>query len=112
MNSAIVEAKIIIFIVEQTSANLEKICWETRLGEDLGIDGDDASEFFENFSKEFEVDLSNFQFDKYFGSEAGFDLLLAMWQIFFDEPKQKLETITVKDLITAAIAKKWNNKPR
>ena len=60
MNYATVEAKLIIFIVEQTNANLEKICLETRLGEDLGVDGDDALKFFVNFSQEFQVDLSNF----------------------------------------------------
>jgi hypothetical protein len=82
---------------------------KTRLSEDLGVDGDDALEFFENFSQEFQVDLSNFHFGKYFGTEASFNplLLLTIGSIIFNEPKQKLETITVKDLITAAIAKKW-----
>ncbi len=106
MNDATLEARIIIFIVEQTNANLEKISLETRLAEDLGIDGDDALEFFENFSQEFQVDLSNFQFDKYFGYEAGFDPLIT----FLNRPKHKLETITTKDLVMAAIANKWYKK--
>lgn len=45
---------------------------ETRLYEDLKIDGDDAVDFFIAFEKEFNVDVSNFQLSKYFNGE-GFD---------------------------------------
>ena len=45
---------------------------ETRLYEDLKIDGDDAIDFFSAFEKKFDVDLSNFNLGKYFNGE-GFD---------------------------------------
>jgi acyl carrier protein len=45
---------------------------ETRLHDDLKIDGDDAVDFFIAFEKEFNVDISNFKLREYFNGE-GFD---------------------------------------
>src|SRR4051794_19964564 len=53
---------------------LEEICdlrCDTRLEEDLGMTGLDASEFLEAFSAEFEVDLAGLEFHKHFGPECG-----------------------------------------
>jgi acyl carrier protein len=44
----------------------------TRLYEDLKIDGDDAVDFFQEFEKEFRVDISGLDLSKYFNGE-GFD---------------------------------------
>ena len=50
---------------------------ETLLEQELKITGDDAIEFLEAFSKEFDVNINNFEFNKYFGSE-GESLLTAL----------------------------------
>jgi len=42
---------------------------ETVFFKDLKLVGDDASEFMSLFSKEFEVDISNFRFEDYFVDE-------------------------------------------
>jgi acyl carrier protein len=44
---------------------------DTRLLHDLGMDGTDAVEFMEAFSEEFNVDMSEFKFDRHFGPECG-----------------------------------------
>ncbi|MCD6067058.1 MAG: hypothetical protein K0S33_1884 [Bacteroidetes bacterium] len=57
---------------------IEKVRWkyefpltkETRLYEDLGLYGDDAVEFFEEFGAEFNVVLANFNIAKYFKGEG------------------------------------------
>jgi hypothetical protein len=77
------------------------------LGKDLGIDGDDGVELMENFSKEFQVDLSTFQFDKYFGIESGFNPIMWVLSIFFCSSILKLESLTVQDLVDSAKAKRW-----
>jgi hypothetical protein len=48
-------------VVQQTGLRVNRISLQSVLGKDLGIDGDDAVELMENFSKEFQVDLSTFQ---------------------------------------------------
>ncbi len=41
----------------------------TRIFHDLGIYGDDAIEFIEELAKVYEVDLTDFEFDRYFPPE-------------------------------------------
>ena len=43
---------------------------ETRIYEDLKIDGDDAVEFFTVFEKTFDVELSDFILTRYFNGEG------------------------------------------
>ena len=43
---------------------------ETSVNCDLGMDGDDGVEFMDAFSVRFNVDLTEFPHDKYFGPEA------------------------------------------
>lgn len=50
----------------------QSLTFETRLYEDLKIDGDDAIDFFLAFENEFNVDVSQFNLGKYFNGE-GFD---------------------------------------
>jgi len=52
------EERIIAFTAEETGLKPEKIRLDCRLLHDLGMDGDDAVEFFEKFSETFHVDLA------------------------------------------------------
>lgn len=72
----------------------------------MGIDGDDAIEFMEAFSKKFDVDLSAFEFDKYFGSENS-AAFRAVWYALFKRKKVSMKQISVENLVTAARIQKW-----
>jgi acyl carrier protein len=67
------EKRIIEFAASQTGLDPAKIRLDSRLLHDLGMDGDDAVEFFENFSREFGVDITvlNEDWDRHFGPEGG-----------------------------------------
>jgi len=74
------EHNVISFISELLSA--KSLSLETRIGEDLGVDGDDAVELLEEYSKRFSVDISNFSFDDYFGPEVGFNPFYFLCNLF------------------------------
>ena len=59
------------FVAQERAVPLEKVQMDTTLFGALGLDGDDAAEFFETFSRQFEVDLSRFDRSTHFGPEAG-----------------------------------------
>lgn len=57
------------FVSESLSLREEEkrsLSADTRLLHDLGMDGTDAVEFMEAFSEEFDVDMSEFEFDRHF----------------------------------------------
>jgi hypothetical protein len=51
------EQRIIAFTAKERGMKPDRIHLSSRLSHDLGMEGDDAVEFFEKFSKEFDVDL-------------------------------------------------------
>ena len=69
------EQRVMWFVADITGTKVEKLQLGNRLGHDLGVDGEDAVEMLTKFGHIFEVDMSRFEFDKYFGPEAGFSLL-------------------------------------
>jgi hypothetical protein len=74
---------------------LEDIAIDSRLLEDLGMEGDDAVKFFRRFAREFGVDLAGMRWRRHFSAEGFFS-----WWIP-DIP------VTVRDLVNAASAKRW-----
>ncbi|MGA2153476.1 MAG: DUF1493 family protein [Bryobacteraceae bacterium] len=67
------EERIIAFTADEIGVKRGRIRLDSRLLHDLGMDGDDAVEFFEEFSKRFHVDvtpLSN-HWAQHFGPEIG-----------------------------------------
>lgn len=95
------------FISKYWSIPLAKLNSKSRLEDDLGITGDDAVEFFDLFSKEFEVDLRELELQKYFESE-GVGLINLSWLI---GKRRKVERssheITIEDLALVIKEKKW-----
>ena len=51
------QERVLAFVSEQTGVKPERIRPATTLSRDLGIEGDDAVEFFERFHTKFAVDL-------------------------------------------------------
>lgn len=80
---------------------------ETTLERDLGITGDDAVEFMEAFSEEFNVDVSKLDLRKYFDGE-GFSLIPFM-NVFrrSDRTSPRLTQMTIGDLERAAKLGEW-----
>ena len=77
---------------------------ETKLYEDLGMDGDDADEFIQEYIKKFDVDMSEFHFEHYFNLE-GFSLFSIIKSIFVQAPP--LKSVSLGDLEKSAIKGKW-----
>ena len=51
------------------SIEKNEISMETSINKDLGLYGEEAVEFLDDFSKSFNVDIRQFDFDKYFRPE-------------------------------------------
>ena len=75
----------------------------TTLEKDLGVSGDDAVEFLLDFSKEFQVDMSNFDIKKYFFPE-GDSILPAIARLFTGKRQRKEKELRLGDLEKAVIA--------
>jgi hypothetical protein len=128
MNMEIVTMeKLKALLAKHSLCRMDSISKETRLGEDLGIIGDDADEFLEDFSSEFKVDISNMIFHDYFPDEATAEMhyytssimtppknpLLKLlkvaeggfWKLI--AKKTSFKTITVADLLLAVKNGRW-----
>ena len=93
------EENIIALIVGETGMKRNSVQRSSRLGQDIGMDGDDAVEFFEKFGEKFHVDLTALsdQWENHFGYEG----------LFGSSPGFMVVTITVQDLVDAATSGNW-----
>jgi hypothetical protein len=94
-------------VSKEFSVKVEKLSNQTRLSHDLGMDGDDAWDFIEVFSKHFQVDMAEFEFRLYFGEEAGADPITLIYFLMFKSARPKFIPITIVDLASSADQKKW-----
>jgi hypothetical protein len=93
------------FLIERYAFQ-ENLTYETIINK--AIDGDDALEFIEAFSKKYNVDMSKFEFDNYFAPEAVFNLAYSFFCLLFARHKLKRIPITVRDLVEIAKKHKWS----
>ena len=104
------EDEVINLISKETLLPPSKISLNSTLLGDLGIDGDDAWEIFEKCQEKYQLDLSEFEFQKYFRNEPCFKGLLYLWRKlkYGDEhiASQK-EPVTVSMLINACASGAW-----
>lgn len=76
------------------------------LFKDLDLIGDDASCFLQKFSKEFDVDMSDFEFEKYFIEE--YSIPFQYWfDRLFKEERLRRKEFGIQHLIEVAKKKKW-----
>ena len=104
MNTDLLE-QVKTFVAEFSSVRKERISAETRVNDDLGIDGDDGEDFLESFCARFGVDQSIFPPEKYFGPEAAANPLSVMRSITRRATTGSwtgLAPLTVGDLVNAA----------
>ena len=103
--------KVESFVLKFQSGRKVPLSEDIRLLQDLGMDGDDGVEFMEAFSEEFDVDMSEFEFKRHFGPETGispFSLVVYLYCRQFGKDFSGLVPITLRDLVSAAKAKKWH----
>jgi len=86
---ASLQERVLAFVSEQTGVKREKIRLETTLSHDLGIEGDDARELFEEFGRRFAVDLE----------ELGRD-----WSFYFCPDGLPLSTVLILFVPAISIA--------
>ena len=93
--------EIIEFISQSLSIPLNKITKTASLFHDLGIDGDDAIDFLNEFSHTFGVSLSQFRFNEYFGPEGSATPWGFIKEIVTKSSFTQKKRLEVKDLIQA-----------
>ncbi|MES2442535.1 MAG: hypothetical protein V4574_06860 [Pseudomonadota bacterium] len=68
-----IEREVLQLVVDQTGVRADKVTLETRLLHDIGMEGDDAVEFFAAVRERFGTDLDALEADwaRHFGPEPG-----------------------------------------
>jgi hypothetical protein len=97
---------LIAFVARELSVSPERIRLSTRLGKDLGVDGDDGLEVMARFAETFGVDLSALKPEAYFGPEG----INPLWLLSPSWWRRKYKEITIQDLLDAARAGVWVNR--
>ena len=78
--------EVIAFIATELSIKPAKISLEKEIGNDFGVDGDDAAEFIEAFAQRFEIDLTGFVFNDYTLHYIGAYVRVNAFKISFFDP--------------------------
>ena len=100
--------KVRAYLAQHEGVNEVKLRPETRLIEDIGMDGTDAEEFMENFGREFDIDMSKFDFDIYFFPENE-NIFRTIYMNLFDRDKLSRTVVTLQNLTDIAEQKKWKH---
>ena len=94
------------FLSAHLSVNSSRLQPETRLNQDLGVDGDDGLEFMVAFSNRFSVEMSAFDPSMYFGPECSGNPLMYLWW-FITRTWPKYKPITLSDLQSSINSGVW-----
>ena len=95
------------FISDYTGVHKKRITKDTSLQRDLGLHGDEAGDFMEQFSNRYNVDLNGFIFAKHFDAEGAFNPIYHFYLLLFKRQKLGKTIISVSDLLNAAVTRKW-----
>lgn len=98
------EQTICRFIESELAIEPNSCTPSTRLFDDLGVTGVDAGDLMEAFAKQFHVDLSDFDFHRYFRDEPSW---ADHWRDFRGIKLSPLEPLAVSELVRAAESGKW-----
>jgi hypothetical protein len=77
------------------------------LNRDIGVDGDDADEFMEEYFDHFGVDVGDYDWSRYFGEE-GFNPLSVLIDLVKRKPAPRLLTLGMLEL--AATMGRWDTE--
>lgn len=95
--------KILSLLEKHTGHKAHKITSEADLQDALGLSGDDADAFMDEYFKEFSIDTSNYKANEYFWAEN-------TWYNFrqvFDRKFKGHKHLNAKVLTSAAVSGKW-----
>ncbi|AZI24024.1 DUF1493 family protein [Pedobacter sp. G11] len=90
------------FIIEQNGFDDEEITTNSRIEEDLGLYGDEATDFLISYGKAFKVDLTKFMKADYFSAEGDF-ILPAIIRFLTNSKKLARKALTVGHLEKAIV---------
>ncbi len=99
-NAAPLSELVVEFLVERLRIPREQLRPDSRLNQDLGVDGDDAYGLLIAFSEKFQVGPKGLTYLEHFGPEASLNPVTSWF------PKSKIP-ITVDDLVQSAVSRKW-----
>ena len=99
-------------IVGLSEVEINSLDLETRLREDLKLDGDDFLEAIEGLKDEFGVDLSAFDFRRYCHDEAGMLFpraeIRALRRLMRGELEDPFQPVTLRKIQQAIENKRWD----
>lgn len=98
--------EVIEFISSELCVPKSDLKNETSLSHDLGVAGDDGSEFIEHFCDKFQISYDGFDPVEYFGEEASGNIFLMIFGFFTGYFERNTPRLTVGDLITSVDAGK------
>jgi hypothetical protein len=104
--SSDIAMQVVELIHRQTGIGVDQMRANTDLVINRTVSGDDAVELIECFAKEFDVDMSHYVHDEYFGPEGGdpfsilFYAIVNIWRPLY-------RPLRVEDLISAARERAW-----
>ena len=105
--SGITERVIVDFVAQEIGAPARCIHPQTTVNHELGLDGQDAAEFMEEFGERYSVDLGQFPFDRYFGPEAAGCLLVLLPLPPYGSRRATPTPLMVAQLLSAAQSGVW-----
>lgn len=102
--------ELIEFIKKEACLDDVTIDFNTKIEEELGITGDDIDDFIYSFSKNFKVDISEFDAGKYFCGE-GDNTIISVINYFLGKDQARIKrNLVVGDLQKAINAGELNDR--
>jgi hypothetical protein len=104
------QSAVFAFIQNERRCKPHEIALDRSLNLDLGMDGDDAVEFFEAFAEKFGVDLTELgeEWSRYFGPEGGFSFFWHGIQTLFGAPTfGSMLPMRIDRVVKAAESGRW-----
>lgn len=95
------------FTADYLKRPLQELGPTTRLAEDLSLLGDDAGEFLDAYSHQFNVIFSDFDFRRYFPEEGAWGPFMYLLRQKIGRQDTTFETVTLQDLADAVKRGKW-----
>lgn len=92
---------VISFISKSLSISVKNISENSSFFHDLGVDGDDAEEFINSFSGNFNISFDGFPFGEYFGAEISASPTSMIKEMLTKSNYKKFKRLEVRHLIEA-----------
>jgi hypothetical protein len=89
------------------------IARESRIGSDLGIDGDDVEELIREVNSIYPLNFDGFSFQKYFSSESDINPIRSILYFLFSKGKvQASYEVTIGDIVDWVLKGKWEENQK